>query len=181
MEAESFTKAPRRERPFGRSTAQRLPDHLLRWALRVSATLVLVVLAFFFVRIFQETQDFWSSVGLPDFVFGTRWFPRDGFFGALSMVYGTLVTSAIALLFGVPVAVATALYISELAPRRLVGPLSTTVDLLAAVPSVVFGLWGVAFLIPALRPLERFVASTLGFIPIFDSTVPGPNLFIGGL
>ena len=78
---------------------------------------------------------------------------------------GTLITSAIALLIGVPVAVATALYLTELCPRRLRGPLGMLVDLLAAVPSVVYGLWGVFVLGPKLQPVEKWFADTFSFIP----------------
>jgi phosphate ABC transporter permease protein PstC len=97
-------------------------------------------------------------------------------------VVGTLITSAIALLIGVPVAVATAVYLVELCPRRLRQPLSMMVDLLAAVPSVVYGLWGVFVVIPKLLPIEKWVADKLSFIPfIGGGTAAGPNYFIGGV
>src|SRR5207302_4522473 len=87
-----------------------------------------------------------------------------------------------ALVIGVPVAVATALFIQELCPRRLRGPLSVLVDLLAAVPSVVYGLWGVFVLIPKLMPAEKWFAATFSFIPwVGGGTVTGPNYFIAGL
>jgi phosphate ABC transporter permease protein PstC len=98
------------------------------------------------------------------------------------MLVGTLITSAIALVIGVPVAVASALFINELCPCRLRGMLSVVVDLLAAVPSVVYGLWGVFVLIPKLMPVEKWFASTFSFIPWFGGgTVTGPNYFIAGL
>jgi phosphate ABC transporter permease protein PstC len=91
-------------------------------------------------------------------------------------------TSAIALALGVPVAIAAALYLTELCPRRLRGPLSVLVDLLAAVPSVVYGLWGVYVLIPKLLPAEKWFASTFSFIPFVGGGSPvGPNYFIAGL
>jgi phosphate ABC transporter permease protein PstC len=86
------------------------------------------------------------------------------------------------MVIGVPVAVAAAVYINELCPRRLRGPLSILVDLLAAVPSVVYGLWGVFVLIPKLLPAEKWFAGTFSFIPwIGGGTVTGPNYFIAGL
>ena len=95
---------------------------------------------------------------------------------------GTLITSSIALIIGVPVAVATALFLNELCPRRFRAPLGLLVDLLAAVPSVVYGLWGVFVLIPKLMPAEKWFASTFSFIPwIGGGTVTGPNYFIAGL
>jgi phosphate ABC transporter permease protein PstC len=93
-----------------------------------------------------------------------------------------LITSTIALVIGVPVAVATAVFLTELCPRRARAPLSGLVDLLAAVPSVVYGLWGVYVLIPKLLPAEKWFASTFSFIPfIGGGTVTGPNYFIAGL
>jgi phosphate ABC transporter permease protein PstC len=94
---------------------------------------------------------------------------------------GTLITSTIALCIGVPVAVATALFVTELCPRRLRAPLTVTVELLAAVPSVVYGLWGVFVLIPKLHGFEQFLADKLSFLPFVGGHVPGPNYFIAGL
>jgi phosphate ABC transporter permease protein PstC len=96
-------------------------------------------------------------------------------------VAGTLITAAIALLIGVPIAVASALYVTELCPRRLRGPLVILVELLAAVPSVVYGLWGIFFLIPRLKPAEQWFSDTFGFLPFVGGTVAGPNYFIAGL
>ena len=91
-------------------------------------------------------------------------------------------TSAIALLIGVPVAIATALFLIELCPRRIRTPLSILVDLLAAVPSVVYGLWGVFVLAPKLLPVEKWFASTFSFIPwIGGGTTTLYNYFIAGL
>src|SRR5205085_9079613 len=81
-------------------------------------------------------------------------------FGAWPLILGTLITSAIALVIGVPIAIATALYLTELCPRRLRTPVSMLVDLLAAVPSVVYGLWGVYVLIPKLKPVQQWLANT---------------------
>jgi phosphate ABC transporter permease protein PstC len=82
----------------------------------------------------------------------------------------------------VPVAVATALYITELCPARARAPLTSLIELLAAVPSVVWGLWGIFFLAPKLQPAEQWVADRLSFIPFFGGgLVTIPNLFIGGL
>lgn len=168
-------------RLLSRPPLARVPDTVLKASLWLSATAVLVVIGYFLSRLYLETTGFWSTVGFTHFVFGQSWLPTQDAFGAFPMVYGTLVTSAIALLIGVPVAVATAIYVSELAPRRLAGPLSFTIELLAAVPSVVFGLWGIFVLIPTLRPIEQWVADRLSFIPIFAGNVPGPNYFIAGL
>ncbi len=91
-------------------------------------------------------------------------------FGIAVLVFGTMVTSLIAMVLAVPVALGVALFITQYAPRRLAGLLGSLVDLLAAVPSVVYGLWGLAFLNNNLIPVNRFLNDTLGFIPIFGDT-----------
>jgi phosphate ABC transporter permease protein PstC len=82
---------------------------------------------------------------------------------------------------GVPIAIATSLYLTELAPRRVRGPLSILVDLLAAVPSVVYGLWGVFVLIPKLKPAEQWFGNTFHFLPFVAGHVAGPSYFVAGL
>jgi phosphate ABC transporter permease protein PstC len=164
-----------------RSPAARLPDRILKWGLTGLAAAILALLAYFFIRLIGQSKDAFSTFGL-NFIFGNNWDAAHLIFHAFPMVFGTLVTSAIAMLIGVPVAVAAAIYINELCPRRLRGPLSIIVDLLAAVPSVVYGLWGVFVLIPKLLPATKWFASTFSFIPwIGGGTVTGPNYFIAGL
>jgi phosphate ABC transporter permease protein PstC len=166
---------------LGRSPWSRVPDRLLRWALTALAGAILLLLAYFFIRLIGQSNDAISRFGLS-FVFGNDWDVSRSIYHGAPLVVGTLVTSAIALLIGVPVAVAAALFLNELCPRRLRGALSILVDLLAAVPSVVYGLWGFFVLIPKLLPVEKWFASTFSFIPfIGGGTVTGPNYFIAGL
>jgi phosphate ABC transporter permease protein PstC len=165
-----------------RSPLSRLPDRALRYGLTGLALGVLALLAFFFIRLYIEAHPAFAKFGVIDFVFGNNWDVAGNVFEALPLVVGTLVTSALALLIGVPVAVATAIFLVELCPRRLRGPLTVMVDLLAAVPSVVYGLWGFYFLIPTLKPVEQWFTDTFHFIPFFGgATVAGPNYFIAGL
>jgi phosphate transport system permease protein len=102
-------------------------------------------------------------------------------FGALAFIYGTLIVSAIALVFAVPVSIGIALFITEVAPRRLRQPIVYVIDLLAAVPSVVYGLWGIFFLAPKLLPAEKWFSSTFDFLPFVGGTVSIPNYFVAGL
>ncbi|HWF52144.1 MAG TPA: phosphate ABC transporter permease subunit PstC [Solirubrobacteraceae bacterium] len=164
-----------------RSPLSRLPDRILKWGLAGVAVLVLVLIAYFFIRLIGESTPAFNRFGVFGFVFHNRWLPSRLIFGAAAMVFGTVVTSAIALIIGVPVAVATALYLTELCPRRARGALTILVDLLAAVPSVVYGLWGYLFLIPKLKPAEQWFADTFSFIPYVAGTVAGPSIFIAGL
>ncbi|HTY96491.1 MAG TPA: hypothetical protein VMB91_05580, partial [Solirubrobacteraceae bacterium] len=149
MEAASVTGGGRGL--LTRSPLARLPDRLLRWGLTALAAFILAVIVYFFIRLIGEARPALSKEGTVGFIFGNDWNPGADHFGALPLVVGTLITSALALLMGVPVAVATALFTTELSPARLRGPLTVLVELLAAVPSVVYGLWGIFFLAPKLK------------------------------
>jgi phosphate ABC transporter permease protein PstC len=160
----------------------RLPDRLLRWGLTGLAALILLIIGYFFVRLWSEAHPAFQRFGYFGFTFDSDWDVSQNLYGALPLLVGTLITSATALLIGVPVAVAAALYITELCPPRLRSPLMIMVELLAAVPSVVYGLWGVFVLIPKLKPAEQWFADTFSFLPfIGGGSVAGPNYFIAGL
>jgi phosphate ABC transporter permease protein PstC len=163
------------------SPGRRLPDRILKWGLTALASLILIIIAYFFIRLIGQSSTAISHSGLS-FVFANDWDPSHNVFHGAALVVGTLVTSAIALAIGVPVAVATSLFIVESCPRRLRGPVSVLVDLLAAVPSVVYGLWGVFVLAPKLLPAEKWFASTFSFIPWIGGGTPALyNYFIAGL
>jgi len=166
---------------LARSAGSRIPDRLLKWGLTVLAGAILALIAYFFIRLIGESGDTFSRFGLS-FIFGNDWDPAHGIFHGFPLVAGTLITSAIALLLGVPVAVAAALFVNELCPRRFRTPLAILVDLLAAVPSVVYGLWGILVLAPKLLPAEQWFASTFSFIPFIGGGTPtSPNYFLAGL
>src|SRR3954462_9014357 len=142
---------------------------------------MLALIAFFFVKLYDEASLAFSKFGLIGFAFDNNWDVSRNIYGALPLVVGTLITAAIALVIGVSVAVAAALYVTELCPRGLRGPLPILIDLLAAVPSIVYGLGGVFVLIPHLRPAEQWFSDTFSFLPFVGGPVAGPNYFIGGL
>jgi phosphate ABC transporter permease protein PstC len=164
-----------------RSPSARRADPLFRGILTVLSALILALIAFFFVFLVEKAQPALSHQGVLSFLTTNDWNPSKEIFGAWPLVAGTLITSAIALLIGVPIAVASALYVTELCPRRARGPLVVLVELLAAVPSVVYGLWGVFVLIPKLKPAEQWFSDTFDFLPLVGGTVAGPNYFIAGL
>jgi phosphate ABC transporter permease protein PstC len=159
----------------------RLPDRVLRWGLTALAASILVLIGFFFVRLYLESRPAFARFGLLGFTFANDWDVQAQVFGALPLLVGTLITSATALVIGVPVAVSAALYITELCPVRARGTLTAMIELLAAVPSVVYGLWGFFFLVPKLRPAEQWFADHLSFLPFVGGHVAGPNYFIAGL
>jgi phosphate transport system permease protein len=164
-----------------RSPGARLPDQALRWGLGALAALILVLVAYFFIRLIGQSQNVFSTYGLK-FIFGNNWDVSHNLYHGAALVLGTLITSTLALLIGVPVAIASALFINEICPRRLRGVASVLVDLLAAVPSVVYGLWGVFVLCPKLLPIEKWFASTFSFIPWFGGgTAALYNYFVAGL
>jgi len=116
------------------------------------------------------------------FFFSRVWDPVFEKFGALPFIYGTLVTSALGLLIAVPLGVGGAIFLSELAPPRISDALTFVVELLAAVPSVIFGLLGIFVLVPLLRTrIEPFLKSTLGFLPFFQGPIYGIDFLAAGV
>ena len=163
-------------------------DRLFRWTVALSGVTVLVVLVLMIGRTSLDAVRVFSSQGVTEFLFGTTWDPGrsrteiTGTYQAGVFLYGTLVTSAIALLLAVPTAVAIGLFTSDVLAPRFRGPLTAMIDLLAAVPSVVFGLWGLHFFAPTiLKPVASGVADGLGWIPIFDGPVVAFNIFYAGV
>jgi phosphate ABC transporter permease protein PstC len=167
---------------LARSPLARLPDRALKYVLTALATLILALIVYFFIRLIGQAHGAFAKEGVFGFVFRNNWNIGAERFGALPLVVGTLVTSAVALLIGVPVAVAAAVYTTELCPRRLRATLSVLIELLAAVPSVVYGLWGIFFLAPKLKGAEQWAANRLSFIPfVGGGAVTIPNYFVAGL
>ena len=130
----------------------------------------------------SSTGPVFDRFGIWGFVTGARWSPSFTIYGALPFIYGTLLTGLIAVVLAVPIAIGIALLVTEFLPRRVAGPVAIVVDLLAAVPSVVWGLWGLLVLVPFLRPFEQAVAGTIGrVLPFLGPPTPGPSYFAAGL
>ena len=181
MEAGSLTEVRGGRSILERPSRWRRVDPMVRIALTGLAALILLLIAFFFVRLFVEAKPAFDRFGYAGFVFDNNWDVSKSIYGAWALVVGTVITSAIALVIGVPVAVAAALYLTELSPRRLRAPLTVTLELLAAVPSVVYGLWGIIVLAPNLRGAEQWFTDTFAFLPFVGGTVSIPNYFVAGL
>ena len=153
---------------------------LLITAFAVSIPLLLVILAW------SVTVAGWPALRQFGwgFVTTSSWDPVKGEFGAAPAIYGTLVTSLIALLIATPLAVGVAAFVSEVAPKWLRQPVAFLVDLLAAIPSVVYGLWGIFVLLPLMREhLMPFLRDTLhlGALPLFSGPVYGPSMLSAGI
>ena len=116
------------------------------------------------------------------FLVSSEWDPVNEKFGALPFIFGTLVSSAIGLFLAVPLSIATAVYLTELAPLWLRQPLILFIELLAAVPSVILGLWGIFVMVPWLsQHLFPLLQQTLGFLPWFQGPIYGPSILAGGI
>jgi phosphate transport system permease protein len=116
------------------------------------------------------------------FLASSEWDPVNEQFGALPFIFGTLVSSAIALVIAVPLSIATAVYLTELAPSWVRQPITIFIELLAAVPSVILGLWGIFVMVPWLRVhLFPLLKGSLGFLPLFQGPIYGVSLLAGGI
>jgi phosphate ABC transporter permease protein PstC len=156
-------------------------DFMVRAGLRALAIIILLIIGYFFIHLISLSLPVFSDSGITGFLFTDDWDVSKDVFGAWPLVAGTLITSAIALVIGVPIAVAAALYITEIAPIKIKSFLALMLDLLAAVPSVIYGLWGVFILIPMLKPAEQWFSDTFAFLPFVGGPINGPNYFIAGL
>src|SRR5260370_18559226 len=163
-----------------RSRTSPVGDRIFMFLLHLSAWLVLGVVIALFLVLLQRSWPAISKVGFSAFTL--TWDPNGGHFGVLSFIYGTIVASAIALLVAGPIGIGAALFLAELAPRKLATPVAMLIELLAAVPSVVYGLWALFALPPAIR---LYIGPTLqqafGFLPIFQGSIYGVGALAGGL
>jgi phosphate transport system permease protein len=151
------------------------------WLTRLSAVLVMMLLAGIFVLLLVESMPALREFG-PKFLIGSLWNPVTEKFGALAPISGTIVSSLIAMLVGVPLALGVALFINELCPFRLRSALTITVELLAAIPSIIYGMWGLFVLAPFMAVhVQPGLIKWLGPIPIVGSLFQGPPFGIGML
>lgn len=170
------------------TTTPRLSDRVFRGVVSLGGLSALVVLGMITVFLYVKSQDVFTTFGWG-FITDVQWVPDDGntmasgSYGIAAMLTGTLLTSFLALLFGVPIAVGLALFLTQYAPAWLRKPLTLLVDLMASIPSVVYGLWGFFVLMPHAIYWAKLIHKWLGWIPVFD--VPAPifdrSPFIAGL
>jgi phosphate transport system permease protein len=149
----------------------RLGDIAFKGIAIAAALAVAALLGLIAWKVFDLAWPAMQEFGLS-FVWTEAWDPVTEQFGALIFIYGTVVTSLIALVIATPLSIAIALFLSEIAPRRVAAPIATMVELLAAIPSVVLGLWGILVFGPWVRDhLEPWIQDTpLGLLPVFSGT-----------
>ncbi|MCL4369507.1 MAG: phosphate ABC transporter permease subunit PstC [Chloroflexi bacterium] len=156
-------------------------DTAFRGVVTLLACGILALVALMVIKMADGSMPAIQRFGLG-FLWGTTWDPVAQEFGALPFIFGTVVSSSIALLVGGPIGLGAAIYLSELAPDWLRNPVSFLVELLAAIPSVVYGLWGVFVMAPWLRSaLEPLLSRSLGFLPLFQGPSYGIGMLAGGL
>jgi phosphate transport system permease protein len=142
---------------------------------------VLAIVGLIVYELVTKSALSWHAFGFKFFV-RSEWDPVNDQFGALPFVYGTIVSSILALLLAVPLAVGVAVFITEMCPRWLRGPLAFTTELLAAIPSVIYGLWAIFVLVPLLRMyVEPFMGKYLGWSGLFEGTPYGIGMLAAGI
>lgn len=183
--------APTQERR-SRATTLDGSDRIFRLVLRGSGISVLVIMGLVGLFLAVRGGDALRKAGF-DFLTVQDWNPDAGHFGIAGVLVGTIMIALVAITFALPLSLGAALYISEYAPRRLQRTLISIIDLMAAVPSVVYGLWGLFFLQGQVQPLARWISTYLGWIPfltvdgvdhdnaLVDLTVYGSSAFIAGM
>ena len=150
-------------------------DIIFERILMVFPCLILVIVGGILYKLISESGPSFKAFGFH-FLHTSTWDPVFEKFGALPFIFGTLVTSFVALLLAIPIGLGTAVYLAEYAPYRIQKFISMLIDLLAAIPSVIYGLWGIFVLVPVMRThVQPFLGKYLGFLPFFQ----GPNYGIG--
>ncbi len=174
----SIAESPARERM---APPSRFGDQAFEWLTLAMASSVVVL-----VILIGWELSVGSSLAIKKFGFHflvtSTWDPVAEQFGALPFIYGTLISSAIALIIAVPLGIATAAYLTELAPLWIRQPLTSLIEMLAAIPSVILGLWGIFVMVPWLRNYPfPFLKQYFGWIPLFSGPIYGPCMFAGGI
>src|SRR5260370_293211 len=174
----SIAEIPARERmapPSG------FGDRAFEWLTLAMASAVVVLVILIGLELWNGSSLAIKKFGFH-FLATSTWDPVAEQFGALPFIYGTLVSSAIALVIAVPLGIATAAYLTELAPLWIRQPLTSLIEMLAAIPSVILGLWGVFVMVPWLRDYPfPFLKHYFGWIPLFTGPIYGPCMFAGGI
>jgi phosphate transport system permease protein len=166
---------------MARSAGRQFGDRAFKWLTLFMALTIFALIILIGVELYDGSKVALHKFGWH-FLVTKDWDPVNEQFGALVFIYGTLVTSAIALIIAVPISIATAVYLTELAPLWVRQPLIIFIELLAAVPSVILGVWGIFVMIPFLRDhLFPWLQKAFGFLPLFQGPIYGVSMLAGGI
>jgi phosphate transport system permease protein len=161
-------------------TAQ-LGDIIARWVTFFFAALILGITFLLVYQLYESSGPARAALGFG-FLSSSEWNPVTDQFGAAPFIYGTVVTSLVAMLISVPLGLGAAIFLSELAPARISNALTFVIELLAAIPSVIYGLLAIFTLVPLMRSdVEPFLKHTLGFLPLFKGPAYGVGFLTAGL
>jgi phosphate transport system permease protein len=167
--------------PLLQGKVSELPDALFGWTMRLCGLAVVSLLVLIVYELIARSQLSWHAFGWKFFA-QSDWNPVEEQFGALPFIYGTVVSSLLSLVIAVPLAVGVAVFITEMCPAALRGILSFTTELLAAIPSVIYGLWAIFVLVPLLRTyVQPFLAKTLGWTGLFTGPPYGIGMLAAGV
>lgn len=156
-------------------------DRIFRAALTLAACAIPVLLGFLVYELYQGSRLAMARFG-AGFITSSIWDPVAEQFGAFPLIFGTLLSSLLALLIAVPLSLGVAIFLTEFAPKAVRQPVAFVIELLAAIPSVVYGLWGIFVLIPFLRKFVfPFLRDTLGFLPFFQGPIYGPSMLAASI
>ncbi len=156
-------------------------DKIFKGSLTLAALAVPILLAFLVYELWDGAALAIERYGFG-FVTSSTWDPVAEEFGALPLIFGTLASSILALLIAVPLSLGVAIYLTEFAPKVVRQPVAFLIGLLAAIPSVVYGLWGIFVLVPLLRTtVFPFLRDSLGFLPLFQGPIYGPSMLAAGI
>jgi len=164
-----------------KSASWNVGDMIFKYLTSFFAALVLLLIALMAYEMYSSSSLSIQKFGWG-FLIGTEWDPVMDQYGALPFVYGTLVSSFIALVLALPVGLGVAIFLTELAPKWIERPLSFTIELLAGIPSIVYGLWGFFVMVPWIRTtVEPFLSKYLGSIPLFAGAPYGVGMLAAGI
>jgi phosphate transport system permease protein len=176
---------PEDDRPYRPGTKPTSGDRVFRVIATAATSVSLIIVGMTLIFLVQEAWPAISSTGIGNFFTSDVWSVSEGHFGVFGLLVGTVLIATIAMVIGVPLAIAMALFINEYASPRLRKPLTSVIDLLAALPSLLFGMWGFFALQSRLVPSAQWMADNLGAIPIFSLTRPDATLaqsaFVAGV
>jgi phosphate transport system permease protein len=171
-------QTPAPKRPESPGISAKTQDQINVWLLRSLAFGIVAMLATLIFLLFKQSSEAVEEFGLLNFITTDNWNPVEDEFGGLSFLYGTAVSSILALAMAAPVSIAIALFINEMLPEWIGKILGIFVEMIAAIPSIVFGLWGIYYLAPFVKEiLTPILKNSLGFLPLFQ----GPSFGIGML
>ncbi len=167
--------------PLQKASSGELPDRVFRSAITACGLSVLVLLVLIVYELMARSSLSWHAFHFKFFA-TSDWDPVTEQFGALPFIYGTLVSSLVALIIAVPLSIGVAVFTTEMCPKALRGPLSFFVELLAAIPSVIYGLWAIFVLVPLLSNyVEPFLGKTLGWTGLFVGPAYGVGMLAAGI